>query len=195
MSKLFLYDFDGTITNKDSLFAFLKHTTTRERYYRKCLFFVPLFFLARAGIVAKASTKEKFIGAFLKGKKREEIEAFSKSFLKTNITSNFYKSRALDSIKHHKKEGTVYLVSASLDLWLKDIATFLGVGLICTEAKFYEDTFTGKFKTPNCNYDQKPIRVRDEINLNKYTEIIYFGDSNGDLAMRPLTTSFYLNHF
>lgn len=195
MKRLYLYDFDGTITNKDSLFEFLKFATPALQYNFILLKFLPVFMGTKLGIFNRAKIKQRFISACLKGKSKEEIAALSTSFLEHIQQGNFFKKNSLTSIKINAKKGDVYIVSASLDLWLKPIAEYLGVKLICTEASFDKGIFNGDFKTPNCNYNEKPRRVLNEINLKNYLEIHYFGDSKGDMAMKLLATSFYYRYF
>lgn len=195
MKTLYLYDFDGTITNKDSLFAFLKFATPSSQYNRIFLKFALLFLFAKLGILNKAEIKQSFISACLKGKSKEEIFSLSLGFLEQIKKNNFFKQKALSSIEKHTSDGDVYIVSASLDLWLDTIAKHLGVRLICTQAAFENNIFSGNFKTPNCNYKEKPKRVKAEIDLSLYKKINYYGDSNGDMAMKSLTTNFFYRHF
>jgi len=195
MKKLYLYDFDGTITNKDSLFEFLKFASPSLKYKFQLLRFAPLFLGAKLGVLSKSETKRSFISTFLKGKTKNEISAISHSFLEHIQKNDFFKKNALESIEKHTQKGTVFIVSASLDLWLDAIAKQLGVGLICTQAEFIKGVFNGNFKTHNCNYEEKPKRVQAEIDLSSFTEIHYYGDSKGDMAMKPLATNFYYNYF
>ena len=43
--NLVLFDFDGTITTKDSLPLFLKYTVTKQQYIFKMVKFLPIFIL------------------------------------------------------------------------------------------------------------------------------------------------------
>ena len=63
------------------------------------------------------------------------------------------------------------------------------MGLICTKAKYDEQGFfTGKFASPNCNYQEKKNRIEKEIDLSLYDQIIAFGDTKGDEAMFSIAT-------
>jgi len=193
--KLFLYDFDGTITKKDSLFLFLKYSSNTSSFVGKFLVFSPLFFLAKLGLFSKSKIKERFVAAFLKGKTKSQLDIMAEGFLENLIETRGFREKALQSIEKHKKEGTVYIVSASLDIWLGPIAAYLDVKLICTQAHYQKGRLMGKFLGPNCNGEQKPIRVRAEIDLDAYNEIHYFGDSKGDLPMKSVVHQFYYKMF
>ena len=195
MKQLFLYDFDGTITKKDSLFGFLRFSSNGGHYFLSLLLFSPLFVAAILGILPNASVKQRFISHFLKGKTRAQLRIVSFEYCDFIFGEKAMRSDALISIDENLKKGPVYIVSASLDIWLEDIARYLGVGLICTHAHYKNDVFDGTFLTPNCNYGEKPRRVRQEIDLSAFERIHYFGDSKGDLAMKEVATDFYYKEF
>ena len=195
MKQLFLYDFDGTITRKDTLFDFLKFTTSTRNYYTLFLLFAPLFILAKLGLKNKATVKERFISSFLKGKSKFELNAISEAYLRQILSKQIFRKAALASIIENQKIGSVYIVSASLDIWLNPISEHLDVGLICTNAHYVNGLFNGKFSSPNCNYDEKFRRVARELKLDNYEQIDYYGDSKGDFAMKKLATHFYYKKF
>ena len=195
MKQLFLYDFDGTITNRDSLFDFLRFSTNGAHYFLSMLLFSPLFIAAILGIVSKSSVKRRLVSHFMKGKTRAQLRTLSLEYRDFIFGEKTMRSGALLSIDENLKKGPVYIVSASLDIWLEDIARHLGVGLICTRALFVKDVFDGSFSTPNCNYEEKPKRVRQEIDLDTFEHIHYYGDSKGDMAMKEIVTTFYFKEF
>ncbi len=195
MKQLFLYDFDGTITNKDTLFDFLKFSTSNGNYYSGLLIFSPHFVLAKLGILRKAIVKRRFISFFLKGKTKVELSTLSTAYLQRVLSKGILRRSALSSISESKKQGKVYIVSASMDIWLNVISEHLEVGLICTKANYENEIFDGKFSTPNCNRDEKPKRVARELLLDTYGQISYFGDSKGDFAMKAIVTNFQYRKF
>ena len=70
------------------------------------------------------------------------------------------------------------------------------MGLICTKAKYDEQGFfTGKFASPNCNYQEKKNRIEKEIDLSLYDQIIAFGDTKGDEAMFSIATKSNFRYF
>jgi HAD superfamily phosphoserine phosphatase-like hydrolase len=191
MKRLFLYDFDGTITTKDSLFDFLKFSTSSFSYYLGFCVFLPLFLGAKLKFFQRAEVKRRFISFFLKGKSKDELTKLSQGYLEHILNGSMFRETALHSIREHKKEGEAYLVSASLDIWLTPIANWLDIGLICTKASYSNDIFNGHFSTPNCNYDEKVRRVIEEIKMEDYQWKVYYGDSNGDLAMKNLVDEYH----
>ena len=95
-----------------------------------------------------------------------------------------FRENALDFINNINRENTEsYIVSASLDIWVKPFAEKFDMKLLSTEAEFQNDIFTGKFVGKNCNKEEKVNRIKLEIGDNKFDKIIAFGDTSGDKAM------------
>jgi HAD superfamily phosphoserine phosphatase-like hydrolase len=155
----------------------------------------PKLILAKLGILNRGKTKEALVSLFLKGWSKPQLEALAQRYINLAKKESLFKKKALKQLKNDLNEGDVYIVSASLDFWLVPIAKKLGVHLICTEIAYKDLEFTGKFSTPNCNYDEKPKRVITQLDLSYYKRIVYYGDSRGDLKMKPLVTTFHLNYF
>ncbi|MDR2123280.1 MAG: HAD-IB family hydrolase [Flavobacteriaceae bacterium] len=191
--KLYLFDFDGTITNTDTLFDFLQ-VSFPERYKYAFIKFILLFLLVKFKIVSAGKVKQKFVSCFLKGKSRKEIESLTQHYFEVR-KKNILRPKALEYIKNLAHEPNKYIVTASLDIWVEPFAKHLGLRLISTESGFDNDIFTGKFTTPNCNYKEKVVRIVKEIQLARFKEIHAFGDSKGDKHMLELATEAHFRYF
>ena len=192
--KLYLFDFDGTLTKVDSLFDFLKFSfpTEYNRIFRK--HFIS-FVLSKLKITDTAKAKEAFIADFLKGKNRTEIQQVAQRYFlaKKDVIFHDKARKYLEEIHNYHDK---FIVSASVDIWLEPFADYFGCGLICTQAEYDErDVFTGKLASENCNYQQKKIRIEKEIDLSLYDEILAFGDTKGDAAMLSLATEPHFRFF
>src|SRR5690606_10374842 len=136
-----------------------------------------------------------FRASFLKGKSKTEIEELAFKYFQKRKNQILRKS-AIDFIAKIDKTADLYLVSASLDIWLKPFADYFNAKLICTKAEFTEHgIFTGSFCGRNCNNEEKKIRILEEIELNAYSEIYAFGDSKGDAEMFSLATQIFFKKF
>src|SRR5690606_817876 len=167
---LYLFDFDGTLTSVDTLFDFLKHSFP-EKYKSVYFQFVFLFILVKLKFKEPGQVKQQFLASFLKGKSKTEIEELAFKYFQKRKDLILRKS-AIDFISQIGKTADIYFVSASLDIWLHPFAEFFGIKLICTKAEFTEQgIFTGNFCGKNCNYEEKKIRILEEIELNAYNEI------------------------
>ncbi|MCJ7932703.1 MAG: haloacid dehalogenase-like hydrolase [Chryseobacterium sp.] len=182
MKKLYCFDFDGTLTYKDTMFMYLKFYDS-TKYRIQFLRHVPLFILLKLKLAETEKVKKSFIGSILKGQTQEKIEMKSKQFFEHHYP-HIVRENALDFIKNIDRNNTQsLLVTASLDIWVKPFAEELKMELVSTRAEFKNGVFTGNFVGKNCNGKEKLIRIKEEINDSKYDKIIAFGDTSGDRPM------------
>jgi len=168
------FDFDGTITKKDSLIDFLKY------YHGNFYFFVGLFILSPILILYKMKllkndiAKELMLSYFFKN---IYIDIFKKKAYNYSINNinKIIRDEAIQKIKWHKKRNdTIVVVSASIECWIKPWCEINGI------------SFTGKFLTNNCYGIEKENRIKDKYNLSDYDCIYAYGDSKGDYEMLQL---------
>ena len=180
--KLVLYDFDGTLTHKDSMWAFLVFTFGKARVVKQIVKSSPALVLASLGLRDKGAVKERFLRMLFKELSESELKSAGKRFA-SEVVDGLLRPERFAKMNEFLSEGAdVYIVSASLDVWLSPIARKFGVGLIATNWDFEQLKFT----TPNCNYEQKVIRVKSQLNLSEYNQIEVFGNSSGDQALMKL---------
>ncbi len=182
MKKLYCFDFDGTLTYKDTMFIYLKfYDPTKFRL--QFLKHVPLFVLLKLRLAETEKVKKSFIGSILKGQTQEKIEKKSRQFFEANYPK-IVRENALDFIKNIDRENTQSLmVTASLDIWAKPFADAFNMKLLATQAEFKNGVFTGNFIGKNCNGKEKLSRIQEEIKDKKYDKILAFGDTSGDKPM------------
>lgn len=182
MKKLYCFDFDGTLTYKDTMFMYLKFYDS-TKYRIQFLRHVPLFILLKLKLAETEKVKKSFIGSILKGQTQDKIEQKSKQFFEQHYPK-IVRENALDFIKNIDRNNTKsLLVTASLDIWVKPFADELKMELVSTRAEFKNGVFTGNFVGKNCNGKEKLVRIKEEINDSKYDKIIAFGDTSGDRPM------------
>ncbi len=180
---LVAYDFDGTITARDSFMAFLKWRVPRGRYARGLIRLLPaaIFYLfhRNRGRLKAAAVKE-----FLAGLPKETVEAQALAFVENQAT-NLLRPDALRSWRYwQQRQARLVIVTASPDLIVAPFARGLGAeALIATELAV--DAFgrlTGGFATPNCRGPEKVKRLRaifgDDVRL-----AAAYGDTSGDTEM------------
>ena len=182
MKKLYCFDFDGTLTYKDTMFLFLKFYDS-GKYYSQFVKHLPLFILLKFKLMDAEKVKRSFISAVLKGEKQTKIHEKSKQFFAENYPVLF-RENALDFINNIDRNKTESLiVTASLDIWVQPFADKFGMKLLATRADFQEGIFTGNFVGRNCNGPEKVSRIKEEIKNQKFDKTIAFGDTSGDKQM------------
>lgn len=192
--NLYLFDFDGTLTKKDTLFDFFKFSFSKV-YFINYVLFTPFFIASKLKLIEAAFVKEKFISKFLKDKSYVEINELAQKYFQENHEKLIY-PKADEYIKSLSNYHDKFIVSASIDFWIQPFADYYGMGLICTKSKFDEQGFyTGNFDSPNCNYEEKKNRIEKEIDLSLYDEIVAFGDTKGDEDMFSLASQPNFRYF
>ena len=182
MKKLYCFDFDGTLTYSDTMFLYLKFYNP-SKFRIQFIKHIPLFILLKLNLLEAEKVKKSFISSILKGEKKEKIEKKSQQFF-DQYYPEIFRGNALDFIKNIDYSQTdCYIVSASLDIWVKPFAEKFKMNLLATNAEFKNDIFTGNFVGNNCNGVEKVNRIKAEITDKKYDKIIAFGDTFGDQPM------------
>ena len=182
MKKLYLFDFDGTLTYKDTMFLYLKFYNSMK-FYVQFVKHIPLFVLLKLKLADAEKVKKSFISSILKGESRTKIEKKSQSFFE-KYQDEIFRVNALEFINSIDRTQTEsYIVSASLDIWVKPFAEKLEMKLLSTRAEFKNDIFTGNFIGKNCNGPEKVKRIIETVNERKFDKIIAFGDTSGDREM------------
>ena len=182
MKKLYCFDFDGTLTYKDTMFLYLKFYNS-SKFNLQFIKHTPLFILLKLKLIDAEKVKKSFISSILKGESRLKIEKKSEQFF-TRYYPEIFRENALDFIKNIDPSQTdCYIVSASLDIWVKPFAEKFGMNLLATQGEFKDDQFTGEFVGKNCNGSEKVKRIEEAISDKKYDKTIAFGDTSGDKEM------------
>ena len=182
MKKLYCFDFDGTLTYNDTMFLYLKYYNS-SKFRLQFIKHIPLFTLLKLNLLDAEKVKKSFISSILKGESKGNIEKKSQQFFEEYYPAIF-RDNALDFIKNIDYAQTdCYIVSASLDIWVKPFAEKFKMNLIATEAEFKNDIFTGDFVGKNCNGIEKVNRIKEAISDKKYDKTIAFGDTSGDKEM------------
>lgn len=186
------FDFDVTITTKDTFFPFLVYAFGLRKTY------FSFFKLAVQGVLvflrlySRDKFKEKIIYELFLGKDVARLQSFGVTY--ANSIFHLVRPKALERIKWHQEQGhRLILVSASLDIYLVPIARLLGFeDLLCTEVKHEKGIFTGAINGENCRGQGKVNKLQALLGDLSELEIYAYGDSLGDKEMLEIAThAFY----
>ena len=182
MKKLYFFDFDGTLTYKDTMFLYLKFYNC-AKFNFQFLKHIPLFILLKLKLASAEKVKKSFISSILKGQSKTKIEEKSQQFFE-KYYPEIIRENAIEFIQNIDREHTEsYLVTASLDIWVKPFAEKFKMNLLATRAEFKNEIFTGNFVGNNCNGGEKVHRIKEALQGKKFDKTIAFGDTSGDKEM------------
>ena len=190
---LALFDFDGTITSRDSFALFLIKTKPL-RFYLAGIRFLPqilLFFVRR---YPNQNLKESFLHFLLAGMPDDELKHRAAIFLKEEIPA-IIRPQAEVTIKKLLADRTrVIVITATPRLLVEPWCRKMGIEILGTELNFADGIFSGSIDGLNCRGEEKARRINELLDLKRYAPIDVYGDSSGDLAMLNLTSKSH-QHF
>ena len=177
------FDFDGTLTIRDSFTAFLKWRAGPRRYALGMARLAPaaLAYLVHRdrGRIKAAAVRE-----FLKGVPRERLEADARTFAET-YSRSLLRPDAVSAWRRWRAEHVrIVIVTASPEITVAPFARGLGAdALIGTELAFDDrGRVTGGFVTPNCRGPEKVRRLKAAFGEDFELRAAY-GDTSGDRDM------------
>lgn len=193
--NLALFDFDGTVTSKDSFLDLSVHMLGKYRFYLVCLKLFPFIILYFLKIVSGKKLKEMFLVRMIKGMSENEFDSIVHEYTQSEMPA-ILKNSALVAIKTHRDRGDeVVLVSASGEQWLKHFAKNNGMELIATRLEAVKGIFTGKIEGENCYGPEKVRRILELYDPASFDHIFAYGDSRGDTDMLGIADRKFYRHF
>ena len=187
MSRVVVFDLDGTLVDGDTYLAFLAGYLRRRP--GRLLRVLPLPFavaLHFSGARDNSWLKSAFLAAVMGGSTRAEVDAWCASFV-DRLVAHAIRPRALARLREHQAQGDhVILASASLDLYVETLARRLGFDdVICTRAAWSPDgRLTGALADGNCYGGRKAERIASRLAASGRAAVdIAYSDHESD---RPL---------
>lgn len=186
------FDFDGTLTAKDTLAEVLKFARGKFRFYLGLAVLSPVLIGYKLRVVSNQYAKETMLAYFLKGMPIEIFNGLCKEFALTRLPHLFRKT-ALSELRRHLQNNThVVIVSASPENWIQPWCQQFNIQCIATKLKIRDGKITGKIAGRNCQGNEKVKHILKKYNLSHFNKIYAYGDSPDDLPMLSLATeSFY----
>jgi HAD superfamily hydrolase (TIGR01490 family) len=189
------FDFDGTITSKDTLAEILKFAKGKGAYYAGLVILSPVLIAYKAGALSNQRAKEIMLQFFFKGMSLNEFNNLCEKFTKTKLPA-LIRKQALSEIKKHLQADTkVVVVSASPVNWVAPWCRQFNIDCIATHLEEKNQKLTGKILGRNCSGEEKVSCIKANYNLADFSKIYAYGDTSGDLPMLALSTHKFYRPF
>jgi HAD superfamily hydrolase (TIGR01490 family) len=176
-----VFDFDGTLTVRDSMFPFLRMAATPYGFLRGMGRASPALVRHAVGLLSNQQAKETLLGLFLSGISTGELECLGRRFAR-EVIPGMLRQAAVQRLLWHIDQGhDVWLASASLEAYVRPWAESLGCsGALGTRLEAAGGLLTGRILGLNCRGPEKVERLRQVLgDLTQY-RIFAYGDSRGD---------------
>ena len=176
--KVYIFDFDGTLTTHDTLLKFIPFVVGRLRFCAALLLFSPLLVLMKLRLYSNSRTKERLFAHCFRGMPVEQFNVHCHNFALQHAA--LLRPEGAAFVREVQRKGhLVMIVSASIDNWVAPF--FQNVLVLGTQIDVRNGRLTGKFLTPNCYGEEKVNRVKAVLKQpREHYYIVAFGDSRGD---------------
>ncbi len=179
-----VFDFDGTLTTKDTLLEFIKFACGVPRFYWGFLLFCPILILMKLHLFPNWKAKQLFFSHFFKGWEYNDFKAKGQLF--ANEIEKMENRKMLEKLNDHLNHSdVVYVISASIFEWVQPWCEKIGVSrVLATQIEVDANgIISGRFATKNC-YGKEKVRRLLEVEPERRSYILYaYGDSRGDKEM------------
>jgi HAD superfamily hydrolase (TIGR01490 family) len=184
--NLALFDFDGTITTKETYPYFIRAAVAPRRLAIGWLLLGPLVLGYRLGLVPGRLLRALIVRIGLAGRDAAEIQAAGERFAR-EVLPGMVRPQALDRIRWHQARGdTVVVVSGGLDVYLDAWRRQHGLELICSRLESRDGRLTGRYSGRDCVSAEKSRRVRERFCLEAFDQVYAYGDTHEDLDLLEL---------
>jgi len=190
--KIAFFDFDGTITTKDTLLEIIKFQKGKTSFYFGFILHAPWLIAYKLNWLSNNLAKQKILTYFFAGMAEEAFQEKCDLFAE-KIIPGIVRPGALTEINVLRSRNfEIVVVSASAANWIRKWSESNSLKLIATKMEVKNGLITGKIEGENNHGVQKAVKIHELWNLNEYEEIYAYGDSSGDKPMMDLATkSFY----
>ena len=193
--RIAFFDFDGTITYKDTLLEFIRFAKGDIGFYSGFMLYSPALVAFKLKLISNQAAKQLILRHFF-GK--TPLSRFSKlcNDFAVKVVPGLVRYKALHELQElEKKNFRIVVVSASAENWVKLWAEKMGYDYIATRLETVSDNITGRITGSNCFGEEKVTRIQQQYNLSEYSEIYCYGDSEGDKPMLALGTKSFFKPF
>lgn len=193
--QLALFDFDGTITRKDTFIEFIRFKAGLLNLVGGFILLSPVLVLYKLKLIRNWRAKEILFSLFFKGITVNEFRRFGKEFATRELPS-LIRPSALAKINEHVAAGhQIFIVTASAEEWIKPWSDQFSITVLGTQWESKDGVLTGKIKGRNCYGSEKNVRILECVNVKEYDTITVYGDTSGDKEMLTLGTHKHYKYF
>lgn len=194
--EIYAFDFDGTLTDRDSFVALLRSAFGTRRVALWIALHAPLLAAARLGLYPAGKAKERMFAHFFGGMPARDYAQCGERFAATH--RHILRPGGIKAVGKAVESGaTVLIVSASQRQWVAPFFAGFGrnVTVVATEAEVSGGLLTGRFATPNCKGAEKVRRILSLFPNREAYRLIAFGDSRGDREMLAMADESHYKPF
>ena len=196
--KVYAFDFDGTLTTRDTFLAFIRHARGNLAFLWGMLLHSPWLVLMKLGLYPNWKAKQRVFAHFFKGMTIDDFN--QQCWFFAYDKRSLIRPKAIEALRQAQEEGArVLIVSASVENWVgRCIEAALAtapqqpstntqqpttITYLCTQIEVEGEHLTGRLLGKNCYGEEKVNRIQEALPQREGYELIAYGDSRGDKEM------------
>lgn len=190
------FDFDGTITTKDTLIEFIKFSKGNFSFYKGFLLYSPILIAYKLKLYPNGKAKQKIFNHFFHGIKYSHFCLLGEQF--ADVVETIIRPSAMKMIKEHlDNNDQVYIISASITEWVTPFCKRIGITNVLGTKIEVDDQglITGKFLSSNCYGQEKVNRLLEKEPKRDSYMLYAYGDSQGDKKLIEFADKGWYNKF
>lgn len=178
-----VFDFDGTLTQRDTLPLFIRFAKGTGAYYAGLAVCSPFLLAYVLRLYPNDKAKQRLFSHFFKGMDYTTFRQLGIDF--AQHIDSIACQHAVQRLKEHLLQGKVYVVSASVTEWVEPWCRAQGVcQVLGTQVEVSADgRLTGCFLSRNCYGEEKVRRLLEAEPHRADYYLTAYGDSRGDCEM------------
>ncbi len=200
--SIIVFDFDGTITTKDTFALFLRYYAGPLSWALKILALLPTFIAYKLGFIDRHAVKKAVIKRFFKDHDASALDKRAAQFAKDIIPPLIRPAAQarLDAIKSNPEQGleSLYICSASIGPYLRHWAKTQQISenhVLATELESNNGILTGALDGYNIWGANKIRRIYDAFSPQSVAILEAYGDTKGDKEMLHAANASFFKPF
>jgi HAD superfamily hydrolase (TIGR01490 family) len=186
MANLALFDFDGTITTRETMSDFMHLAVPPQRRAWGKLLLAPWVAAYKLGAISGVAVRSVVVRVGFAGVPLQRVQARGEAFA-AEVLPTLLRPEVMARIRWHQLQGdTVAVVSGGLDEYLAPWCRTHGLALVCSALEQREGRLTGRYLGAQCVGEEKARQVRARYDLAAYSHIYAYGDTHEDLPLLDL---------
>ena len=188
--EIFVFDFDGTITTRDTFALFLRYYAGTLSWLLNIIRLLPTFVAYKLGRIDRHAVKAAVIRQFFTDKSAADVDARATLFAQDIIPGLIRPAaqQRLDALLEDPNCGpeSLYICSASIGPYLRAWASSCSIQtnhVMATELAVNNDRITGELQGYNVWGENKVRRILDQFAPHSVRIIEAYGDTRGDREM------------
>jgi phosphatidylglycerophosphatase C len=191
------FDFDGTISKRDTLVPFLAKVAGPARFAGVCARLGLSGARRNVDIRNRDEVKEEMIRLLFAGRSEDELRSRGEVYAR-DLLSDSLRPMVVDRLhRHRERDHRTVVVSASLVYYLDPVARAFGIdGVIGVEPEVVDGVLTGALARPNVRAEEKAVRLREWMGAGPEdpldgVRLWGYGNTSGDHALLEMSDHAY----